>query len=78
MASQKARPSLVALAKQIESLTPKTRRAERGFGYEMRKFKSLLRAEMRLVRSEVRRHRHALRVAIMATLRRWRRPAASA
>ena len=70
MPTQKARPSFASLAKQIESLTPKTRRAERGFWLPMRKMKGTVRSELRLVRAEARRHVHSLRAAVAEAARR--------
>jgi hypothetical protein len=70
--AKKARPSLVSLAKQIESLTPKTRRIEHGFSYEMRKMKGIVRSELLLVRAEARRQMLNLRLVMAQTARRVR------
>jgi len=64
--SEKARPTFVSIAKQIESLTPKTQRAERGFSYEMRKLKMLVRTELQIARGEAQRRAHILRASLTA------------
>ena len=75
--SEKARPTFVSIAKQIESLTPKTQRAERGFRYELRKLKVLVRTELQIARGEAVRRLRVVQASVMGVARSPRKSASA-